>query len=101
MAMGAPVKMRRRSLIAAAVIIVLGFGLLAVRLGYLQFVDGEELQHSAVNQQLRDTTIRPERGTIYDRNGTALAESATVWTVYIAPKYLVVNGNEEKPSKPR
>ena len=101
MAMGAPVKMRRRSLIAAAVIIVLGFGLLAVRLGYLQFVDGEELQHSAVNQQLRDTTILPERGTIYDRNGTALAESATVWTVYIAPKYLVVNGNEEKTNANR
>lgn len=101
MAMGAPVKMRRRALIAAAVIIVLGFGLLAVRLGYLQFVDGEELQHSAVNQQLRDTTIRPERGTIYDRNGTALAESSTVWTVYIAPKYLVVNGNEEKTNENR
>ncbi len=99
MAMGAPVRMRRRSLIAIAMVIVFGFGLLAVRLGYLQFVEGAELQHSAVNQQLRDTTIRPKRGTIYDRNGTVLAESATVWTVYIAPKYLVSGSNSTEAEK--
>ena len=98
---GAPVKMRRRSLIAALLVIIVGFGLITGRLWYLQFVEGSELQGMAISQQMRDTTIRANRGTIYDRNGTVLAQSATVWTVYISPKYLEVKNNEVKTEEKR
>ena len=49
-------------------------------------VQGGELSLKASNQQLSNTTIAAERGTIYDRNKNVLATSATVWTVYITPK---------------
>ena len=42
----------------------------------------------AVSQQLKDTKISAERGTIYDCNMKPLAQSATVWTVALEPLYL-------------
>ena len=58
------------------------FSLLAVRIGYIQFVQGEELQTLAYMQQTLDRMINPNRGTIYDRNGTVLAMSASVRNCY-------------------
>ena len=65
MAEGAPVRMRRRCLIAVLLVIIVGFGGVSVQLGKLQLVKGEELQQQAINQQMRDTTINATRGTIY------------------------------------
>ena len=67
MAKGTTVKMWRRTLIVLIVMVALGFGLIVVSLIRLQLVDGAELQKAAVDQQLRDTTISAQRGTIYDR----------------------------------
>ncbi len=44
-----------------------------------------ELQESAVDLQLADTTVSAKRGTIYDANGNVLAESASVWQVVMSP----------------
>ncbi len=71
------------------------FSLLAVRIGYIQFVQGEELQTLAYMQQTLDRMINPNRGTIYDRNGTVLAMSASVETVTINPTN-ISEGNKEK-----
>src|SRR5690606_26750118 len=51
----------------------------------IALIHGEEYQKRAIQQQLRDTEISPERGTIYDRNMKPLAQSASVWTIVIAP----------------
>jgi len=64
---------------------VLGFGAAVLRLTYLTTVQSSELQESAVDLQLADTTVSAKRGTIYDANGNVLAESASVWQVVMSP----------------
>jgi hypothetical protein len=55
------------------------------RVFYLTIVRGEELSEKAETQQLKDTEITAMRGTIYDSNGNVLAQSASVWNVFIDP----------------
>lgn len=60
------------------------------RLGYLQFVKGKEYSQKAYSQQMKNKIISPRRGTIYDRNGEALAVSVSVDTVSINPRFSVL-----------
>jgi len=55
------------------------------RVGYIQFVKGEEYQKLAYLAQTQKRQINPKRGTIYDRNGKGLAISASVDTVSVNP----------------
>lgn len=59
--------------------------LLIIRIGVLQFVQGANLKEIAVKNQLANKTITPNRGTIYDSTGKALAISAKVDTVSVNP----------------
>ena len=59
--------------------------LLIIRVGYLQFVRGGELQTLAYEQQTLDRKINPKRGTIYDSNMNEIAVSSTVYTVTVNP----------------
>ncbi len=77
--------MRKRMLIVAALIILVGFVTLILRLFQLQVLGGEFYKSKAQNQQMSQTTIAASRGTIYDRNMTVLAQSATAWTIVLAP----------------
>ena len=67
--------------------------LLIVRLGYIKIVDGTWLQEKAEILHTRDRLIAPIRGTIYDRNQVALAQSASVATIG------VVNTQVKEPEK--
>ena len=78
-------RLRQRTAILILLILVLGFGAAVLRLTYLTTVQSSELQESAVDLQLADTTVSAKRGTIYDANGNVLAESASVWQVVISP----------------
>ncbi len=70
--------------------------LLIVRIGVIQFIQGDELKAMAYEQQSLDRKINPKRGTIYDATGTnVLAVSATVETVSVNP----VNIKEENKEK--
>ena len=80
-------RMWKRSLIVLIALVVVGFSIIIVRLIQLQIIDGEELQKRAVSQQLADTSINAERGSILDCNGNLMAESASVWTVVLEPAY--------------
>lgn len=88
MAKGTTIRMWRRSIFVLAALIVLGFGVIIFRLIKLQLLQGESLQQMAAEQQLKDTKINAQRGTIYDCNMKPLAQSATVWTVVLEPAYL-------------
>ena len=71
-----------------AVMLLLGvctFVLLFGKLYDLQINQHEELQEKAVAQQTRSTVITASRGTIYDRNLTPLAISATAEKVFLSP----------------
>ena len=67
------------------IVLVLCF-LLIVRVGFIQFVQGSELQAMAYSQQTLNRKINPRRGTIWDSTGEkALAISASTETVSINP----------------
>ena len=60
--------------------------LLIIRIGFIQFVQGSELQAMAYTQQTLNRKINPKRGTIYDATGkNVLAVSASVETVSVTP----------------
>lgn len=65
------------------------------RLFYIQIVKGEEYADKAESQQLSDTEIQAMRGTIYDSDGNILAQSATVWTVFIDPSNITDNNRSK------
>ena len=71
---------------------------LGVRLWHLQISTSEDYKKRAFEQYTTEISISPKRGTIYDRNMTALAVSATVETVFISP-YDIANQNENKPEE--
>ena len=47
--------------------------------------EGAKLKALANSQQLKSTVVPASRGTIYDSNGNVLAQSATVYTIYVDP----------------
>lgn len=77
--------MMRRTLFLMAVCGIVAFTVLAVRLYYLQVVRHDEYESAAIEQQLRETSVNADRGTIYDTNMKILAMSASVDTIYISP----------------
>ncbi len=86
-------RMLQRLLILAVVICFL-LGSNIFRVFYLQTVRGEELAQKAESQQMQDTEISAKRGTIYDCDGTPLAESATAWTIFIDPLAITIAKEE-------
>ena len=60
---------RTRTVLVMALLGVVTFGALFLKLFNLQIRQHDELQEKAVAQQTRSTVITASRGTIYDRNG--------------------------------
>lgn len=58
---------------------------LIFRLYFLQINERDKYRSGAFEQYTTEIAISPKRGTIYDRNMTPLAVSATVETVFISP----------------
>lgn len=77
---------RKKRMKYALLISFVVFGALTVRIGWIQFAKGEELQSMAYVQQTLDRKVNPRRGTIYDATGkNVLAVSSTVETVTVNP----------------
>lgn len=87
----------KKVLICAGCIVLLLF-LLAIRIFWIQFIDGDSYKMMAYNQQTINQVISPNRGTIYDSTGKPLAVSAGVDTVSINPTYIKAE-NKEKVAK--
>ena len=69
---------------AAAGFVLLAFGLLAARLGYLQVFKYEELAAQAESNRIAVAPIVPNRGMIVDRNGVVLANNYSAYTLEIS-----------------
>lgn len=82
------IRMQKKMAFVLAFVFAAGFTVLIGRLIKLQFVDHSYYQQKALAQQLSVTTITANRGTIYDRNLKPLAQSATVWDIYVSPSYI-------------
>ncbi|MBQ8954757.1 MAG: hypothetical protein IJ048_11640, partial [Clostridia bacterium] len=76
---------RKRILIMMAAFLALMLALCA-QLFNLQIVRAHELQQRAQRQWTSEAAIAPRRGAILDRNGTALAVSATSYTACATPR---------------
>lgn len=74
---------------ALMVFTILVFVILIVRIGFIQFVQGNFLKEKAYQQQTINQIISPKRGNIYDATGKALAIGAQVDTITINPTKLV------------
>lgn len=100
MAEGASKKMKIRTVIfCGGMLLILGWVL--YNLVYRSLITGPDLRAKAADQQLRDTTITANRGTIYDCNMNVLAQSATVWDVILAPRevYTAISRLETQADK--
>ncbi|MBQ7595760.1 MAG: PASTA domain-containing protein [Clostridia bacterium] len=74
----------KRSLIVLAIITLLFSGNI-ISLINVQLVKNDTFKAYAEKNQLEDKPISAGRGTIYDSNMNILAQSASVWKVYVNP----------------
>ena len=79
----------------ALVLISIAFVYGICALGKAAIVDGEENRLKAERNQLSDTKISAQRGTIYDSNMKVLAKSASAWLIYINPSKVADDTQKE------
>ena len=93
----------KKPLFVRGVIVIVLFLVLAAALGarlwYLQIVEADKYKTGAYEQYTTEITISPKRGTIYDRNMTPLAVSATVETVFISPYEIAMQNDNKQDSE--
>jgi penicillin-binding protein 2 len=81
-------RFRSRMVVVTGAILVL-FGLLSIRLFYLQVVRYDELNAQAENNRTAIVPIVPNRGVIMDRNGIVLATNYSAYTLEITASKVV------------
>ena len=82
-------RFRSRMVVVTGAILVL-FGLLSIRLFYLQVVRYDELNAQAENNRTAIVPIVPNRGVIMDRNGIVLATNYSAYTLEITASKVVM-----------
>ena len=85
---------KRRILLCGAVLGLLAFIPLGVRLYDLMVINFGYYSTQALRNQTRTTQVSGHRGVIYDRNMNILADSVTVETVYLDPHELKQSGQD-------
>lgn len=76
----------RRKLYLILTVIIIGFCVLIIRLGYLQIVCAGYYTRRSEDNRIRPVRLVPPRGVIYDRYGIEpLADNETAFDVCIAP----------------
>lgn len=68
------------------------FGVLLVRLAYLQLIEGPRYRYLSENNRIRLERLPPPRGMILDRNGAILADVRASFDVYGVPAELPASG---------
>ena len=74
----------RRLLLVAAFMLLFG-GLISYKLFQIQWVEKEELKHSALYDNRKLEPIEAKRGSIYSVDGALLATSVSSYTVHFDP----------------
>ncbi len=75
----------RERVLAASLVVLICFTLLAARLVYLQVLRYDDLMEQAENNRTAIVPIVPNRGLILDRNGIVLASNYSAYTLEITP----------------
>ena len=83
----------KKRAIAVTAIVFIGFLFVVARMVWWQIINGAELAKRAKEIQTSSTVERAGRGTIFDRNGKVLAESASVKTLVCNPRDVKESGD--------
>ena len=86
--------MIRRKLRFITILVVIGFSMLILRLGYMQIVRREYYTKLSEGNRIRPIRLIPPRGVLYDRYGKKpLADNETAFDICVAPDraYLLKN----------
>ncbi len=79
----------RARVVVAGMLVMFAFGLLFLRLVYLQLWRYEEFRAQAESNRTAIVPIVPNRGVIMDRNGVVLATNYSAYTLEITPSKVV------------
>lgn len=82
-------QMRSRVVFLTLAFVIVGFGLVAARLLYMQVFHYGFYEQQAKSLQTRDAIVTPNRGTIFDANMQELAKSASTEKVTVNPKGVI------------
>lgn len=85
----------KRGVILLTIFMALLLVALVGRLGFLTIIKGEEYRRIAEEQQYNDTSISSSRGAIYDCNMNVIAQTASVWLIYINPSKITDENRED------
>ena len=99
MARGATKQMSKRAMRLIIGLLILGFGTSLIQLAGIQLVNGREYKEKAAERYLGDSEVPALRGTIYDCNMHALAQSASAWLVFIDPVNITVSKKNKTESQ--
>jgi len=64
------------------------FGILGVRLAWMQLIDGASYAQRSKENHIIQTNILPPRGLIFDRNGAPLVDNTPIYTASVVPDLL-------------
>src|SRR5699024_5218573 len=78
----------RKRLVTVFLFGLCAFIIMTTRLGYVQFIIGEELMEKADESWSRDIVFEPERGNILDVNGQTLVENVSAPSVVVVTRQI-------------
>lgn len=78
-------KMMKRGVFLLFFFLILSI-VIVITLFKIQILGYDDYQKRVIDQLTVETKVNPNRGIIYDRNGTVLASNKTVWVLYVIPK---------------
>ena len=96
MAITTPKSSLRKRISYVYVMFLLLFCILGLWIAKINIIDGEKLRTGAIEQQTRDYQVSSPRGTIYDRNGKALAISSSAETISVSPAQIAEKVKKNK-----
>lgn len=96
MAINTPKSSLRKRISYVYVMFLLLFCILGLWIAKINIIDGEKLRTGAIEQQTRDYQVSSPRGTIYDRNGKALAISSSAETISVSPAQIAEKVKKNK-----
>lgn len=86
----------KKRMIAVFFLSLLFFIIMSIRLGYVQFIIGNDLVSLATDSWSRDVDFEPERGKIIDANGEVIVDNVSAPSLVVVPRQI---DNPEKVAK--
>ena len=78
----------KKRIVAVFLFGIFAFIVISIRLGYVQFILGNELTEEAIDSWSRNIAFQAERGKILDKNGEVLTENVSAPSVIVIPRQI-------------